>query len=42
MVDPTAQLNVILADGEMRASLGLARGCQLNYCLVLPRSGISG
>ena len=26
MVDPIAQLNVHLADGEMRASLGLARG----------------
>ena len=29
MVDPTAQLNVYLADGEMRASLGLARGASV-------------
>ena len=26
MVNPTFQLNVHLADGQMRASLGLARG----------------
>ena len=30
MVDSTAQLNVRLADGEMRASLGLALGVSVN------------
>ena len=42
MVEPTAQLNIHLVDGEMRASLGLARGVSVELLPGITQKWISG